>query len=139
MSDQDPIAFRPRLVPPAPLVGAAGTGAASANAGGPSGAQGQSAAFNRQELNQILNLYGRKVAAGEWRDYAIDLGREKAVFSVFRRASECPLYTIEKSPRLARKQGAFSVVAASGLVLKRGHDLARVLEVLDRRVKLLQH
>ena len=99
----------------------------------------QSAAFNRQELNQILNLYGRKVAAGEWRDYAIDMGREKAVFSVFRRASECPLYTIEKSPKLARKQGAYSVIAACGLILKRGHELARVLEVLDKRVRLLQH
>jgi Protein of unknown function (DUF2794) len=137
LSEQDPISFRPRLVPdhshasafaPAPACGGQLPGPAS-----------QSAAFNRNELNQILNLYGRKVAAGEWRDYAIDFGREKAVFSVFRRASECPLYTIEKSPKLARKQGAYSVVAASGLILRRGPDLARVLEVLDKRVKLLQH
>ena len=80
--------------------------------------------FTRNELNAILNLYGRKVAAGEWRDYAIDFGREKAVFSVFRRASEVPLYRIEKNPRLARRQGAYSVVAATGLILKRGHDSA---------------
>jgi len=84
-----------------------------------------------------MNLYGRKVAAGEWRDYAMDFGREKAVFSVFRRASECPLYTIEKNPRLARKQGAYGVIAASGLILKRGPDLARVLAVLDRPLKLV--
>jgi Protein of unknown function (DUF2794) len=137
MSEQDPISFRPRLVGGmAPGPGGAGSGAAVA---GPAPSSSQAVAFNRQELNQILNLYGRKVAAGEWRDYAIDFGRETAVFSVFRRASECPLYTIEKSPKLARKQGAYSVVAASGLILKRGHDLARVLEVLDKRVKLLQH
>ena len=88
------------------------------------------------ELNEILNLYGRKVAAGEWRDYAIDFGREKAVFSVFRRASEVPLYRIEKHPKLARRQGAYSVVAATGLILKRGHDLGRVLGVLEKSVRL---
>ena len=92
--------------------------------------------FTRAELNAILNLYGRKVAAGDWRDYAIDFGREKAVFSVFRHASEVPLYRIEKSPRLARKQGAYSVIAATGLILKRGHDLERVLVVLEKNVRL---
>jgi len=85
----------------------------------------------------ILAVYGRKVAAGEWRDYAIDLGRDKAVFSVFRRASEVPLFRIEKNPRLARKQGAYSVVAPAGLILKRGHDLARVLTVLENRPRLV--
>jgi hypothetical protein len=89
------------------------------------------------ELRAILNLYGRKVAEGEWRDYAIDLGREKAVFSVFRRASEFPLYRIEKNPKLARKQGAYSVIAATGLILKRGHDLARVIGVLEKSLKLV--
>ena len=79
--------------------------------------------FTRKEFTEILDLYGRKVAAGEWRDYAIDFGREKAVFSVFRRSSEVPLYRIEKNPRLARRQGAYSVIAATGLILKRGHDL----------------
>src|SRR5262245_48787431 len=71
--------------------------------------------FNRRELNRILDLYGRKVAAGEWRDYAIDFCRDKAVFSVFRRSSEMPIYRIEKNPRLARRQGAYSVVSVTGL------------------------
>ncbi len=73
--------------------------------------------FNRLELNRILNLYGRMVAAGEWRDYAIDFLRDRAVFSVFRRASEVPIYRIEKDPRLSRKQGAYSVISASGMIL----------------------
>jgi Protein of unknown function (DUF2794) len=95
-------------------------------------------AFDRQELAQILSVYGRKVRSGEWRDYAIDTLREKAVFSVFRRASECPLYRIEKTPRLSRRQGAYSVIAATGLILKRGHDLARVLRALDRGLRLVE-
>ena len=93
--------------------------------------------FNRHELSAILAVYGRKVAAGEWRDYAIDLHGDTAVFSVFRRASECPLFRIEKSPRLARKQGTYSVVAPAGLILKRGHDLCRVLHVLEDRARLV--
>jgi hypothetical protein len=92
--------------------------------------------FERRELREILGLYGRKVATGEWRDYAIDFGREKAVFSVFRRTSEVPLYRIEKCPRLERRQGAYSVVAATGLILKRGHDLKRVLGVLEKGLRL---
>ena len=87
--------------------------------------------FTREELGLILNLYGRRVAEGEWRDYAIDFRRDKAVFAVHRRTSETPLYRIEKDPKLARRQGPYAVVAASGLVLKRGHDLARVLRVLE--------
>jgi hypothetical protein len=94
------------------------------------------ARFDRRELGEILVLYGRKVAAGEWRDYAIDFGREKAVFSVFRRTSEVPLYRIEKCPRMARRQGAYSVVTAAGLILKRGHDLKRVLAVLEKGSRL---
>jgi Protein of unknown function (DUF2794) len=93
--------------------------------------------FNRQELSAILTVYGRKVAAGEWRDYAIDIGRDKAVFSVFRRASECPLYRIEKVPKLARKQGAYAIVAPAGLILKRGHDLCRILRIFEDRVRLV--
>ncbi len=93
--------------------------------------------FTRQELSAILAVYGRKVAAGEWRDYAIDLGREKAVFCVFRRCSEVPLFRIEKNPKLARKQGAYSVMAPAGLILKRGPDLARVLSVLESRPRLV--
>ena len=83
-----------------------------------------------------INFQPSKVASGEWRDYAIDFGREKAVFSVFRRTSEVPLYRIEKCPRLARRQGAYSVVATMGLILKRGHELRRVLAVLEKGVRL---
>jgi len=93
--------------------------------------------FGRAELSEILNLYGRKVAAGEWRDYAIDFTAQKAVFSVFRRTSECALYRIEKIPKLARKQGEYAVVTATGLILKRGHDLRRVIDVLDKKLKLV--
>ena len=93
--------------------------------------------FNRLELNRILNLYGRMVADGEWRDYAIDFLRDRAVFSVFRRASEVPIYRIEKDPRLARKQGIYSVLSASGLILRRGHELDRVLLVIDRKLAVV--
>jgi hypothetical protein len=93
--------------------------------------------FNRLELNRILNLYGRMVAEGEWRDYAIDFLRDRAVFSVYRRASEVPLYRIEKDPRLARKQGMYSVISATGLILRRGHELDRVLLVIDRKPALV--
>lgn len=88
--------------------------------------------FSRRELNRILDLYGRKVAAGEWRDYAIDFLKDRAVFSVFRRSSEVPLYRIEKNPKLERKQGAFSVISAGGLILRRGHELDGVLRVIDK-------
>jgi hypothetical protein len=111
--------------------------ATSASPAGASGHALQPVTFNRLELGQILDLYGRKVAEGEWRDYAIDFGKERAVFSIFRRSSEMPLYRIEKDPRLARKQGAYSVVTATGLILKRGQELAKVLAILDRRLKLV--
>ncbi len=94
--------------------------------------------FNRDELTAILNVYGRKVAEGEWRDYAIDFARDKAVFKIYRRSSEMPLYRVEKDPRLARRQGAYCVVAQSGLVLKRGGDLRRVLDVLEKRLKVVE-
>ena len=93
--------------------------------------------FSRLELNRILNLYGRMVADGEWRDYAIDFLKDRAVFSVFRRASEVPIYRIEKDPRLARKQGAYSVISASGHILRRGHELDRVLLVIDRKLAVV--
>ena len=93
--------------------------------------------FSRRELNRILGLYGRMVAAGEWRDYAIDFLRDRAVFSVFRRTSEVPIYRIEKNPRLARRQGAYSVVSATGLIVRRGHELDRVLRVLDKGPSLV--
>ena len=90
--------------------------------------------FDRLELKRILSTYGRMVVAGEWRDYAIDFRDDAAVFSVFRRAAEIPLYSIEKRPRLKDKQGQYSVVAAGGQVLGRGHDLAGVLRVLERKL-----
>ncbi len=92
--------------------------------------------FDRKELNLILNLYGRHVADGEWRDYAMDFDRETATFSIFRRSSEVPLYRIVKNPGLARKQGLYAVIAQGGLILKRGHDLAQVLRVLIRKPRL---
>lgn len=121
LSDSEPIAFRPRT-------GASQSGAATLPPRSPS-----AVAFDRRELGEILTVYGRKVAAGEWRDYAMDFGRETAVFSVFRKASEWPLYRIEKNPKNAKKQGAYSVVSATGLILKRGHELKRVLEALEKK------
>jgi Protein of unknown function (DUF2794) len=93
-------------------------------------------AFDRKEMNLILNLYGKYVASGEWRDYAMDFGSEIATFSIFRRSSEVPLYRIVKNPALARKQGLYAVIAQGGLILKRGHDLAQVLSVLIKKPRL---
>ena len=94
--------------------------------------------FDRHELGEILRIYGRMVAAGEWRDYAIDTLKDRAVFSIFRRSSEMPLFRIEKNPKLARRQGAYSVHAAGGLVMKRGQELAQVLRVFDKPLKLAE-
>ena len=94
--------------------------------------------FDRRELDQILRVYSFMVAGGEWRDYGISHLKDRAVFSVFRRTSEMPLYRIEKSPKLARRQGAYAVINASGVVLKRGHDLAQVLRLFDRQLRLVQ-
>lgn len=88
--------------------------------------------FHRRELDAIIRLYSRKVTEGEWRDYAIDHLEDRAVFSIFRRTSEMPLYRVQKTPALARKQGIYQILAASGLILKRGNDLAAVLKVLDK-------
>jgi hypothetical protein len=93
--------------------------------------------FDRRELDRILQVYGRMVADGEWRDYAIDFMRDRAVFSVFRRSSEVPIYRIEKNPKLSRRQGAFSVISAGGLVMRRGHELERVLRVFDKKLSLV--
>ena len=90
--------------------------------------------FDRSELGIILSVYGRMVAAGEWRDYGMSFLREMAVFSVFRRAAENPLYRIEKRPRLRAAQGMYAVVGMDGQVLKRGHDLPTVLRVLERKL-----
>lgn len=95
--------------------------------------------FSRQELNQLLSVYGRRVAEGEWRDYAIDMLKDRAVFSVFRRTAEAPLYRIEKMPKLARRQGAYSVINTTGLIMKRGHELWRVLRMFEKtRLQLVQ-
>ena len=90
--------------------------------------------FDRRELNTILNLYGRKVASGEWRDYAIDFLKDRALFSIYKRASERPLYVIEKNPKLRNRQGQYMVTIENGRVLKRGHELDNVLRVLELAV-----
>ena len=90
--------------------------------------------FDRRELNAILNLYGRKVADGEWRDYAMDFLRDRAVFSIYKRASERPLYVVEKQPKLRNKQGQYMVLSQEGRVLKRGHELSNVLRALELAV-----
>lgn len=129
MSDIEPIVFRPSST------GGRGQGAANPASGPTNGPVPQITRFDRLELMTILNLYGRMVAAGEWRDYAMDFLKDKAVFSVYRRSSEYPLYRIEKTPKLARKQGAYSVVTVTGLILKRGPELKRVLTVLERKLE----
>ena len=97
----------------------------------------QRVTFDRRELDRLFGLYGRKVAAGEWRDYAIDFLKDRAVFSVFRRSSEVPIYRIEKSPRQARRQGAYSIISATGLIVRRGHELDRVLRSIDRTLAVV--
>jgi hypothetical protein len=121
--------FRPaaRTPPRPPLPSGQGAPAHSA----------ETVSFDRIELREILDLYGRKVSDGEWRDYAIDFTAQRAVFSIYRRSSECPLYRIEKNPKLAKKQGAYCVFTSNGVVLKRGHELGRVIAVLDKRLKLV--
>jgi len=94
--------------------------------------------FDRRELSAILSVYGRKVAEGEWRDYAIDHDTDEAVFSIFRRASEQPLYRIVKKPALARRQGVYAILAAGGYILKRGHDLRQVLLALEKGLRLVK-
>lgn len=101
------------------------------------GADGAVVTFDRHELREIFSLYGRRVAEGEWKDYAIDFTASKAVFSIYRRASEVPLFRVEKDPALARKQGCYAIVASTGLVLKRGAELSRVLQVLEPKPRLV--
>ena len=95
--------------------------------------------FERRELDRLLALYGRMVAAGEWRDYGIAGLAEAAVFSVFRRASEAPIYRIEKRPALARRQGAWAVIGQGGMILRRGHELEQVLRLFDgKRFRIVE-
>lgn len=91
-------------------------------------------AFDRRELSDILSIYGRMVVAGEWRDYGISCLPDMAVFAIFRRTSENPLYRVEKRPKLRNRQGQYSVVSIEGQILKRGHDLKSVLRVLERKL-----
>ena len=102
--------------------------------GGNSDRPVEQVAFHRTELNVILSLYGRMVAAGEWRDYGISCLSDVAVFSIFRRSAEMPLYRVEKRPKLRMKQGLYAVIGTDGQVLKRGHDLKSVLRVLERKL-----
>ncbi len=95
-------------------------------------------AFDRKELALILNVYGRKVGQGEWRDYAMDFLKDRAVFSVYARVSERPLFIIEKAPRLRNRQGQYSVTNQQGRILKRGHELSLVLRVLDPDLVVVQ-
>ncbi|MEM6588764.1 MAG: DUF2794 domain-containing protein [Pseudomonadota bacterium] len=96
--------------------------------------QSSQVTFHRTELSVILSLYGRMVAAGEWRDYGISHLRDVAVFSVFRRTAENPLYRIEKRPKLRGRQGQYAVIGMDGQILKRGSDLRTVLRVLERKL-----
>ncbi|MEM8550841.1 MAG: DUF2794 domain-containing protein [Pseudomonadota bacterium] len=105
-------------------------GAAGSSAGRPAPSI---VSFHRTELSLILRVYGRMVAAGEWRDYALDLGRDTAVFSIYRRMGEVPMFRVTKTPKNARRQGAYAVISAQGAILKRGQDLAQVLRVFDKR------
>lgn len=121
-----------------PISGAPRRGASSHASGSPGsassgrGVQSQ-VTFNRKELDAILRVYGHRVAEGEWRDYAVDFLKDCAVFSIFRRTSEVPIYRVEKRPKLARRQGAYSVITPTGLILKRGQDLGQVLRVLEKK------
>ena len=101
------------------------------------GRQPSQIGFERVELTRILDLYGRMVAAGHWRDYAIELGQDAAIFAAFRRTAERPEVRIEKRPRLRLKQGAFALVGEHGAVLKRGHELQGVLAPIERRLMRL--
>ncbi len=134
MGDVEPIPLRQG---PRRDAGSSGGGGTSGHVSGQAFGSNSVTAFTRGELSAILAVYGRLMAEGECRDYAMDFGRETAVFSIFRRTSEVPLYRIEKSPKLARKQGAYSVVTPTGLILKRGHELSRVLDVLAKKFSVV--
>jgi hypothetical protein len=94
--------------------------------------------FHRRELDAILKIYGRMVGEGEWKDYSIDHLKDRAVFCVFKRSGEMPLYRIEKNPKLAAKRGVYSVINTNGMILKRGHELPQVLKVFDKVLKLIE-
>lgn len=128
MEDVTPISGAPR-----PKNGSAGKGASSHGTTPHGRGVPSQVTFNRKELDAILRVYGHRVAEGEWRDYAVDFLKDSAVFSIFRRTSEVPIYRVEKRPKLARRQGAYSVITPTGLILKRGQDLVQVLRVLEKK------
>jgi len=103
----------------------------------PHGARDTQVGFERTELNRILDLYGRMVAAGHWKDYAMELGKDAAVFAAFRRAAERPEFRIEKRPALRARQGMWALIGEQGMVLKRGHELGPVLAPVERRLMKL--
>jgi hypothetical protein len=138
--DSEPSQFRGDAAPGAPpRVPAGKTGSSQLSAIPITASQPipHQVTFDRAELNRLFGMYGRKVAAGEWRDYAIDFLKDRAVFSVFRRASEMPLYRIEKNPRLARRQGTYSLISATGLIVRRGQELDRVLRAIDKSLSVV--
>jgi hypothetical protein len=138
--DSEPSQFRggvPTGFPPRVPAGKASSNQVNSTFSIPSQNIANQVTFDRAELRRLFGLYGRKVAAGEWRDYAIDFLKDRAVFSVFRRACEVPLYRIEKNPRLARRQGTYSVISATGLVVRRGHELDRVLRAIDKSLSVV--
>lgn len=94
--------------------------------------------FNRHDIDTLMQFYSARVGTGEWRDYAMDMLKDRAVFSVFKRASEVPIYTVHKTPKLANRQGEWSLLNANGLVLKRGRDLKQVLKALEKKPKLVR-
>jgi hypothetical protein len=136
---ETPMAAGPGDIDPSQSFGGERSGVARLSAAAQIAVQGIAAqvTFDRCELGRIFGLYGRKVAEGEWRDYAIDFLRDRAVFSIFRRSSEVPIYRIEKNPRLGQRQGTYSVVSATGLILRRGHELDRVLRAIDRSIHVV--
>ncbi|MDB5562010.1 MAG: hypothetical protein JWN11_1428 [Hyphomicrobiales bacterium] len=108
-----------------------------APAGG-GGRQQPQVGFDRKELQTILNVYGRKVAEGEWRDYALDFLKDRALFSIYRHHSERPIYVVEKNPKLANKQGQYLVINQDGRILKRGQVLETVLRILDPQLSVVR-
>jgi uncharacterized protein DUF2794 len=132
---ETPMAAGPGDIDPSQSSGGERSGVARLSAAAQIAVQGIAAqvTFDRRELGRIFGLYGRKVAEGEWRDYAIDFLRDRAVFSIFRRSSEVPIYRIEKNQR----QGTYSVVSATGLILRRGRELDRVLRAIDRSIHVV--
>ena len=94
----------------------------------------ENVAFQKPEMSIILSLYGRMVATGEWRDYGISMLQDVAIFSIFKRTAEHPIYRIEKRPNLKNRQGEYAVIGMDGRILKRGHDLKSVLQILERKL-----